>query len=118
MFPGLVLSSVAAALVATTIARYGFDVWLISRRARGDFRTAVVVAGAAIETATLVEFLELNPETGFAATATVGERPVLTDGADRWRRRGWAASSTPTKPCAARAPRAFWWGSTGCPATR
>jgi hypothetical protein len=29
--PGLVLSSVTAALVATTIARYGFDVWLISR---------------------------------------------------------------------------------------
>ena len=75
------VSSVAAALVATMIARYGFDVWLISRRGRGDFRTTVVVAGAAIETATLLEFLELNPETGFAATATVGERPVLTDGA-------------------------------------
>jgi exopolysaccharide biosynthesis polyprenyl glycosylphosphotransferase len=79
--PGLVLSSVAAALVATAIARYGFDAWLISRRARGDFRTTVVVAGAAIETATLVEFLQLNPETGFAATATVGEGSVLTDGA-------------------------------------
>ena len=79
--PGLVLSSVATALVATTIARYGFDVWLISRRARGDFRTTVVVAGAAIETATLVEFLQLNPETGFAPTATVGEGPVLTDAA-------------------------------------
>jgi exopolysaccharide biosynthesis polyprenyl glycosylphosphotransferase len=79
--PGLVLSSVAAALVATAIARYGFDAWLISRRARGDFRTTVIVAGAAIETATLVEFLQLNPETGFAATATVGEGPVLTDGA-------------------------------------
>jgi exopolysaccharide biosynthesis polyprenyl glycosylphosphotransferase len=79
--PRLALSSVAAALVATTIARYGFDAWLISRRARGDFRTPVVVAGAATETATLVEFLELNPETGFAATATVGERPVLRDGA-------------------------------------
>jgi exopolysaccharide biosynthesis polyprenyl glycosylphosphotransferase len=77
--PGLVLSSVIAALVATTIARYGFDVWLISRRARGDFRTTVVVAGSAIETATLLEFLELNPETGFAATATVGERPGFTD---------------------------------------
>ena len=59
--PGLVLSSVAAALVATTIARYGFDVWLIGRRARGDFRTTVVVAGAAIETATLVEFLRAQP---------------------------------------------------------
>jgi exopolysaccharide biosynthesis polyprenyl glycosylphosphotransferase len=79
--PGLVLSSVATALVATTFARYGFDVWLISRRARGDFRTTVVVAGAAIETATLVEFLQLNPETGFAPTATVGEGPVLTDAA-------------------------------------
>ena len=78
--PGLVLTSVVTALVATTIARYGFDVWLIGRRGRGDFRTSVVVAGAAIETATLVEFLQLNPETGFHATATVGERPVLTDG--------------------------------------
>jgi exopolysaccharide biosynthesis polyprenyl glycosylphosphotransferase len=79
--PGLVLSSVAAALLVTTIARYGFDVWLVSRRARGDFRTTVVVAGAATETATLVEFLQLNPETGFAAMATVGERPLATDGA-------------------------------------
>jgi exopolysaccharide biosynthesis polyprenyl glycosylphosphotransferase len=79
--PALVLSSVAAALVATTIARYGFDVWLISRRARGDFRTTVVVAGTAIEAATLVEFLQLNPEAGFAATATVGVRPMSTDGA-------------------------------------
>jgi exopolysaccharide biosynthesis polyprenyl glycosylphosphotransferase len=78
--PGLVLSAVTAALVATTIARYGFDVWLISRRTRGDFHTAVVVAGSATETATLLEFLELNPEAGFAATATVGERPGPTDG--------------------------------------
>jgi exopolysaccharide biosynthesis polyprenyl glycosylphosphotransferase len=78
--PGLVLSSVTSALVATTIARYGFDVWLISLRARGDFRTAVVVAGSATETAALLDFLELNPEAGFAATATVGERPGLTDG--------------------------------------
>jgi exopolysaccharide biosynthesis polyprenyl glycosylphosphotransferase len=84
--PGLVLSSVAAALLATTMARYGFDVWLISRRERGDFRTTVVVAGTASETATLVEFLQLNPETGFAATATIGERPVLTD---------WTASGVP-----------------------
>jgi exopolysaccharide biosynthesis polyprenyl glycosylphosphotransferase len=79
--PGLVVSSVAAALVATTIARYGFDVWLIRRRGRGDFCTTVVVAGAPVETVALLEFLELNPETGFAATATVGERPVLIDGA-------------------------------------
>jgi exopolysaccharide biosynthesis polyprenyl glycosylphosphotransferase len=78
--PGLVLSVVTAALVATTIARYGFDVWLIRRRERGDFRTAVVVAGSATETATLLQFLELNPEAGFAAAATVGERPGLTDG--------------------------------------
>jgi exopolysaccharide biosynthesis polyprenyl glycosylphosphotransferase len=77
--PALVISSVAGALVATTIARYGFDVWLVGRRARGDFRTTVVVAGAAVETTTLVEFLRLNPEAGFAATATVGERPLLTD---------------------------------------
>jgi exopolysaccharide biosynthesis polyprenyl glycosylphosphotransferase len=79
--PGLMLTSIAAALLATTTARYGFDVWLINRRARGDFHTPVVVAGAANETAKLVEFLKLNPETGFAPTATVGERPVLTDGA-------------------------------------
>jgi exopolysaccharide biosynthesis polyprenyl glycosylphosphotransferase len=78
--PGLVLSTAGAALVAVTIARYGFDVWLIGRRQRGDFRTNVIVAGAAIETATLVEFLQLNPETGFHATATVGERPARTDG--------------------------------------
>jgi exopolysaccharide biosynthesis polyprenyl glycosylphosphotransferase len=78
--PSLVLSSVAAALVATTAARYGFDVWLISRRERGDFRTNVVVAGGAIEIAMLVEFLQLNPETGFHAIATVGERPALSEG--------------------------------------
>jgi exopolysaccharide biosynthesis polyprenyl glycosylphosphotransferase len=79
--PGLVVTSVASALVVTTIGRYAFDLWFIGRRARGDFRTTVVVAGAAMETATLLEFLELNPETGFAATATVGELPRLTDGA-------------------------------------
>ena len=79
--PDLVLSSVAAALIATAIARYGFDVWLIGRRARGDFRTAVVVAGSATETATVVEFLELNPEAGFRVTAIVGERPTRNDGA-------------------------------------
>jgi exopolysaccharide biosynthesis polyprenyl glycosylphosphotransferase len=79
--PGLVLSSVASALVATALARYVFEVWLIRRRERGDFRTNVVVAGAASETASLLEFLELNPEAGFAATATVGEPPVLPNGA-------------------------------------
>jgi exopolysaccharide biosynthesis polyprenyl glycosylphosphotransferase len=74
--PVMVLGSVAGALVVTTIARYGFDVWLIGRRTLGDFRTAVVVAGSAIEAATLVDFLELNPEAGFRATAIVGERPT------------------------------------------
>ena len=78
--PELLLASVGAALAITVIARYGFDVWLIGRRARGDFRTAVVVAGSAIETATLVDFLGLNPEAGFRATATVGERPALGNG--------------------------------------
>jgi exopolysaccharide biosynthesis polyprenyl glycosylphosphotransferase len=75
--PELVLSSVVAALVATVIARYGFDVWLIGRRARGGLGIPVVVAGTAIETATLVEFLQLNPEAGLRATAIVGERPAL-----------------------------------------
>jgi exopolysaccharide biosynthesis polyprenyl glycosylphosphotransferase len=78
--PALVVSSAVGALVASTLARYGFDVWLIGRRALGHFRTTVVVAGAASETAALFEFLELNPEAGFAATATVGERPVRIDG--------------------------------------
>jgi exopolysaccharide biosynthesis polyprenyl glycosylphosphotransferase len=75
----LVLSSAVGALVAITLARYGFDVWLIGRLAQGDFHTTVVVAGAAIETATFIEFLERNPETGFHATATVGERPAPND---------------------------------------
>ena len=79
--PRLVLGSVGAALVASLIARYVFDVWLIGRRARGHFSTPVVVAGAAIETATLVQFLQLNPEAGFRATACVGERLSLSDGA-------------------------------------
>jgi exopolysaccharide biosynthesis polyprenyl glycosylphosphotransferase len=78
---GLGLISAVAALVATVVARYGFDVWLVARRARGDFRTTVVVAGAASEAATLVEFLELNPEAGFAAVATVGGRPAFADSA-------------------------------------
>jgi exopolysaccharide biosynthesis polyprenyl glycosylphosphotransferase len=79
--PSLVLSSVAGTLLATMIARYGFDVWLVARRARGDFHTTVVVAGAAIDTTTLAEFLRLNPESGFHAIAIVGERPAFTDGA-------------------------------------
>jgi exopolysaccharide biosynthesis polyprenyl glycosylphosphotransferase len=79
--PALVLGSVAAALVVTAIARYSFDVWLIGRRAHGGFRTAVVVAGAAGEVAMLVDFLQLNPEAGFRATAIVGERPARNDGA-------------------------------------
>jgi exopolysaccharide biosynthesis polyprenyl glycosylphosphotransferase len=78
--PGLVLASALGALVASVAARYGFDVWLVGRRARGQFRSTVVVAGAAIEVASLVEFLEVNPETGFATVATVGGRPVFADG--------------------------------------
>jgi exopolysaccharide biosynthesis polyprenyl glycosylphosphotransferase len=78
--PALLISSAVGALVVSTLARYGFDVWLIGRRGLGDFRTAVVVAGAVSETESLLEFLELNPEAGFAAIATVGERPVWTDG--------------------------------------
>jgi exopolysaccharide biosynthesis polyprenyl glycosylphosphotransferase len=78
--PQLVVYSVAGALVAIVGGRYGFDVWLSGRRARGDLRAFVVVAGTAIETAAVLRFLELNPEAGFAATATVGERPVPTDG--------------------------------------
>jgi exopolysaccharide biosynthesis polyprenyl glycosylphosphotransferase len=77
--PELVLGSVGAALVASAIARYVFDVWLIGRRVRGHFSTAVVVAGAAIETATLVRFLQINPEAGFRATAIVGERAAPSD---------------------------------------
>jgi exopolysaccharide biosynthesis polyprenyl glycosylphosphotransferase len=81
--PRVALSGVAGALTATVIARCGFDVWLINRRERGDHRTPVVVAGAAGDTAALVEFLELNPEAGFQARAVVGERPrpagVATD---------------------------------------
>lgn len=80
VMPALVISSAIGALVASTLARYGFDIWLGGRRAGGDFRTTVVVAGAANETAPLLEFLKLNPEAGFAATATVGERPVRIDG--------------------------------------
>jgi exopolysaccharide biosynthesis polyprenyl glycosylphosphotransferase len=78
--PALVVGSVAGALVVTTIARYAFDVWLISRRTAGDFRTPVVVAGSATEAATLVDFLELNPEAGFRATASVGGRPTRGHG--------------------------------------
>jgi exopolysaccharide biosynthesis polyprenyl glycosylphosphotransferase len=75
VLPGLALGSAALALLLVVVARYGFDVWLIGRRERGDFRTPVVVAGAANETTTLVEFLEVNPEAGFEPTAIVGERP-------------------------------------------
>jgi exopolysaccharide biosynthesis polyprenyl glycosylphosphotransferase len=78
--PGLVLASAVGALAASVVARYGFDAWLVGRRARGEFRSTVIVAGAAIEVASLVEFLELNPETGFAAVATVGGRPIFADG--------------------------------------
>jgi exopolysaccharide biosynthesis polyprenyl glycosylphosphotransferase len=77
--PALVLTSVGASLVIVSSARYCFDVWLMSRRARGDFRVAVVVAGEATETAALVEFLELNPEAGFDAIGIVGDHSVPTD---------------------------------------
>jgi exopolysaccharide biosynthesis polyprenyl glycosylphosphotransferase len=79
--PQLVFWSVAGALVTIVAARYAFDVWLIERRSRGEFCTTVVVAGAAMETAAVLEFLELNPETGFAAAARVGDRPLSPDGA-------------------------------------
>jgi exopolysaccharide biosynthesis polyprenyl glycosylphosphotransferase len=77
--PALVLTSLAASLAIALSARYCFDVWLMSRRARGDFRVAVVVAGEAAEAAALVEFLELNPEAGFDAIGIVGDRLVPTD---------------------------------------
>jgi exopolysaccharide biosynthesis polyprenyl glycosylphosphotransferase len=77
--PVLVLTSVGASLMIVSSARYCFDVWLVSRRARGDFRVAVVVAGEAAEAAALVEFLELNPEAGFDAIGIVGDPPGPTD---------------------------------------
>ena len=80
--PALVLTSVGASLAITLPARYCFDVWLMSRRARGDFRVAVVVAGEAAEAAALVEFLELNPEAGFDAVGIVGDRLLPTDRMD------------------------------------
>jgi exopolysaccharide biosynthesis polyprenyl glycosylphosphotransferase len=79
--PKPVLSSMVAALLASVVARYGFDVWLIGRRASGSLGVPVVVGGTAIETASLVEFLQLNPESGFRATAIIGERPALGDSA-------------------------------------
>jgi len=77
--PALVLTSVGVSLAIVSSARYCFDVWLMSRRARGDFRVAVVVAGEATETAALVEFLELNPEAGFDAIGIVGDQLVPAD---------------------------------------
>jgi exopolysaccharide biosynthesis polyprenyl glycosylphosphotransferase len=70
--PRSALTAVAAALVATVLARCGFDTWLVGRREDGDFRTPVVVAGAAAETAALVDFLRLNPEAGFHPVAVAG----------------------------------------------
>ncbi|MBN2624544.1 MAG: sugar transferase [Acidimicrobiales bacterium] len=74
--PRQALGGVAGALVVTTVARCAFDVWLISRRERGEYRTPVVVAGVADETARLVELLGLNPEAGLLPAAIVGERPA------------------------------------------
>jgi exopolysaccharide biosynthesis polyprenyl glycosylphosphotransferase len=78
---GVVLGSAASALAIAAVARYGFDVWLVGRRGRGDYRVGVVVAGTSTESAALVALLELNPEAGFHATAVVGEPSVLPDGA-------------------------------------
>ena len=78
---GLVLGSVASGFAIAAAARYGFDVWLVSRRRRGDYGIGVVVAGTSAESAALVDLLELNPEGGFHATAVVGEPSVLGDGA-------------------------------------
>jgi exopolysaccharide biosynthesis polyprenyl glycosylphosphotransferase len=75
--PRVALGAVAAALATTVISRCAFDVWLISRRERGDFCTPVVVAGTAAEATRLADFLELNPEAGLRATAVVGERAAL-----------------------------------------
>jgi exopolysaccharide biosynthesis polyprenyl glycosylphosphotransferase len=78
--PRVALSAVAAATVLNLAARCGFDAWLVARREQGDFRTAVVVAGERRETTSLVEFLRLNPESGFRATAVVGQRPAGVEG--------------------------------------
>jgi exopolysaccharide biosynthesis polyprenyl glycosylphosphotransferase len=78
--PRVALGAVAAALGTTVICRCAFDVWLIGRRERGDFRTPVVVAGTAREANRLADFLELNPEAGLRATAVVGERGAFGDG--------------------------------------
>jgi exopolysaccharide biosynthesis polyprenyl glycosylphosphotransferase len=81
--PGVALAPAGAALVATVIARCGFDAWLIGRRESGTSRIPVVLAGAADETTELVEFLQLNPEAGLVAVAVVGEPPVIAgDGND------------------------------------
>ena len=79
--PALTLTSVGASLVIASAARYCFDVWLVSRRARGHFRVAVVVAGEPDETAALVEFLDVNPEAGFHAVGIVGDPAIAAGGA-------------------------------------
>jgi exopolysaccharide biosynthesis polyprenyl glycosylphosphotransferase len=70
----------AVALVAVILARYGFELWLQSGREDGRLRTRVVVAGSASETASIVEFLGVNPEAGLLPTAIVGDRPEHFDG--------------------------------------
>ena len=80
--PALALASVCASFLIASSARYGFDVWLVCRRARGDFLAAVVVAGEAAQTTAIVEFLEVNPEAGFHAIGMVGEAPLQTDGSE------------------------------------
>jgi exopolysaccharide biosynthesis polyprenyl glycosylphosphotransferase len=79
VYPLWTVSGAIAAFVAVTVARYGFEVWLIGALQRGRYREPVVVAGTASDTAALVEFLRTNPEAGFEATAIVGERPALDD---------------------------------------
>jgi exopolysaccharide biosynthesis polyprenyl glycosylphosphotransferase len=72
--PGLSVGAAAGGFVAVITARYCFDVWLIGCRRQGRFLTPVVVAGTAHGAAALAEFLELNPEAGFRAAASVGGR--------------------------------------------
>jgi exopolysaccharide biosynthesis polyprenyl glycosylphosphotransferase len=72
--PGLSVGAAGGGFLAVITARYCYDVWLIGKRRQGRHLTPVVVAGTARDTATLVEFLALNPEGGFRAAAAVGGR--------------------------------------------
>jgi len=70
--PGLSVGAAGGGFLAVITARYCFDVWLIGCRRQGRYLTPVVVAGNATDTATLADFLQLNPEAGFRAAAWVG----------------------------------------------